>query len=139
MKQRVALILASLLLTAGAVFWACDDSRTTERSTSRTSPSPNPLTFPGGADAAPDARGASSPTDDVADRNARDMMASGRKVFRFDTFGSEAFFGGKLRLQRLEDGEAAHAGVEDADGARIHVSSSRDGTGTAGPCARREP
>ena len=32
--------------------------------------------------------------DDIIKDNTRSMMAEGRKTFRFDTFGDEAFWGG---------------------------------------------
>src|SRR5688572_7009362 len=38
--------------------------------------------------------------------NARTLIERGRKIFRFDTFGSEAFFGGKLRLHEAIAGRA---------------------------------
>lgn len=34
----------------------------------------------------------------IVDLNARALMQQGRKTFRYDTFGDEAFWGGKLRL-----------------------------------------
>jgi hypothetical protein len=36
--------------------------------------------------------------DDKIGKHANDMIDQGREVFRFETFGSEAFWGGKLRL-----------------------------------------
>src|SRR5687767_97823 len=36
--------------------------------------------------------------DDKIDGNAREMMAEGRKIFRYDSFGSEEFWGDQLRL-----------------------------------------
>ncbi|MDQ3022304.1 MAG: hypothetical protein M3R36_17300 [Bacteroidota bacterium] len=36
--------------------------------------------------------------DDIINQNADDMMKSGRQIFRYDTFGSEDFWGGKLNL-----------------------------------------
>jgi hypothetical protein len=38
-------------------------------------------------------------------QNASQMFAEGREVFRHDTFGSEAFWGGKLNLHRAIAGE----------------------------------
>jgi hypothetical protein len=32
--------------------------------------------------------------------NAKDMLKEGKQIFRYDTFGSEDFWGGKLRLQK---------------------------------------
>ena len=36
--------------------------------------------------------------DDIINQNADDMMKAGRQIFRYDTFGSEDFWGGKLNL-----------------------------------------
>ncbi|HEY7863302.1 MAG TPA: hypothetical protein VIE39_06570, partial [Thermoanaerobaculia bacterium] len=38
-------------------------------------------------------------------KNASDMLSEGRKIFRFDSFGSEDFWGGKLRLHEAILGE----------------------------------
>jgi hypothetical protein len=46
---------------------------------------------------------------DIAHNNA-EMMREGRRIFRFDTFGSEAFWGQNLKLHRAIAGEA-HGGV----------------------------
>jgi hypothetical protein len=48
--------------------------------------------------------------DGVIARNAKDMMAQGRQTFRFDTFGSEAFWGDTLQLHRAIAG-AKNGGV----------------------------
>lgn len=37
--------------------------------------------------------------------NSRRLFAEGREIFRHDTFGSEAFWGGKLKLHRAVAGE----------------------------------
>ncbi len=39
------------------------------------------------------------------DRNSAELLAEGRKVFRYDTFGSEAFWGDALRLHLAIAGE----------------------------------
>jgi len=44
--------------------------------------------------------------DSLIDENAARMLEDGRKIFRFDTFGSEDFWGGKLRLHEALAGEA---------------------------------
>jgi hypothetical protein len=49
-------------------------------------------------------------TDDVAIANASRMIDEGRSIFRFDTFGDEQFWGGRLGLHRAVAG-AAHGGV----------------------------
>ncbi len=41
---------------------------------------------------------AERPFDHVVDANARRMVDEGRRIFRHDTFGDEAFWGGQLRL-----------------------------------------
>jgi hypothetical protein len=43
--------------------------------------------------------------DSVINENAERMMKEGRQIFRFDTFGSEDFWGGKLRLHEAIVGE----------------------------------
>src|SRR5580765_1368892 len=43
-------------------------------------------------------------------RNAQAMMEEGRKTFRFDTFGDEAFWGDALQLHKAIAG-AKHGGV----------------------------
>ena len=44
------------------------------------------------------------------DAHAKDMLKDGKQIFRYDTFGSEDFWGGKLRLHDAIAG-AAHGGV----------------------------
>jgi mono/diheme cytochrome c family protein len=41
--------------------------------------------------------------DEILD-NAQDMIAEGRRTFRFDTFGDEAYWGGQLRLHEAIQG-----------------------------------
>jgi hypothetical protein len=41
-----------------------------------------------------------SPFDSVIEENAVASFTRGREIFRFDTFGSEAFWGGRLRLHQ---------------------------------------
>jgi hypothetical protein len=45
------------------------------------------------------------PFNDVVRANVDKMFSDGRQVFRFDTFGDEAFWGGKLRLHEPIAGE----------------------------------
>jgi hypothetical protein len=57
--------------------------------------------------------GASRPPqtfDDVIQRNGQRLIAEGRRIFRFDTFGDEAFWGGTLKLHTAIEG-AQHGGV----------------------------
>jgi hypothetical protein len=47
----------------------------------------------------PDQRGApAAPFDRIINRHAREVIEEGRQIFRFDTFGSEEFWGDALRL-----------------------------------------
>jgi hypothetical protein len=48
--------------------------------------------------------------DRVVDANGRTLVDEGRQIFRYDTFGDEDFWGGKLRLHEAIAG-AAHGGV----------------------------
>ncbi|HET7873677.1 MAG TPA: hypothetical protein VFL42_14270, partial [Terriglobales bacterium] len=41
----------------------------------------------------------------VIQTNAQQMLEDGRKIFRFDTFGSEAFWGDTLKLHQAIAGE----------------------------------
>jgi len=59
------------------------------------------LTVTGRADKKPDA-----PFDRVISRNAERLLDQGRETFRFDTFGSETFWGGALQLHRAILGSA---------------------------------
>jgi len=43
--------------------------------------------------------------DDVIQRHSRQMVANGRTIFRFDTFGDEAFWGDALRLHEAIAGQ----------------------------------
>src|ERR1041385_3597797 len=47
---------------------------------------------------------------DPIERNAHRMVTEGRQIFRYDTFGSEAFWGGALGLHRAIAG-SPHGGV----------------------------
>ena len=43
--------------------------------------------------------------DELIQANAKRMLDEGKQIFRFDTFGSEDFWGGKLGLHRAIVGE----------------------------------
>ena len=43
--------------------------------------------------------------DDVVRKNAERMLEEGRRIFRFDTFGDEAFWSGALKLHQAIAGE----------------------------------
>lgn len=49
--------------------------------------------------------------DGVIERHAAESIARGRQIFRFDAFGSEAFWGGKLRLHQPSSERASAASV----------------------------
>ena len=46
-----------------------------------------------------------SAIDTSIDNHARTMIANGRQIFRYDTFGSEAFWGDALQLHKAIAGE----------------------------------
>lgn len=56
-------------------------------------------------DANPMAESKSKTFDDRIKAQSSAMMSEGRKTFRFDTFGDEAFWGGQLQLHRAIEGE----------------------------------
>src|SRR5919201_223581 len=65
-------------------------------------------TKPEGVDTDPAVRAQKAPAKSFEDRTddyAKDMLKEGRKIFRYDTFGSEDFWGGKLRLHEAIAGE----------------------------------
>lgn len=53
---------------------------------------------------------AASAFDQTIQTNARQMLVEGRKIFRYDTFGDEAFWGGTLKLHQAIAG-AKNGGV----------------------------
>jgi hypothetical protein len=52
----------------------------------------------------PDSTGGDNPFDAAITRQASSLLERGRKIFRFDTLGSEAFWGGTLRLHEAIEG-----------------------------------
>ena len=50
---------------------------------------------------------AQSPQADPIADNAQSMVTEGRRIFRFDTFGDEAFWGGALKLHQAIEGAKA--------------------------------
>jgi hypothetical protein len=69
--------------------------------------------LPGGVDTNPAALAQQAPERSFEHRieaHAKDMLKEGKHTFRYDTFGSEDFWGGKLRLHEAIAG-AAHGGV----------------------------
>jgi cytochrome c peroxidase len=65
-------------------------------------------TQPRGVETDPAARAQRAPAksfDDRVEDHAREMFRDGRKIFRYDTFGSEEFWGGRLRLHEAIAGQ----------------------------------
>ncbi len=54
--------------------------------------------------AAQDETQSRSATDGAIDNHAHQFLAQGRRIFRFDTFGDEAFWGDKLKLHQAIEG-----------------------------------
>src|SRR6476659_2807819 len=59
---------------------------------------------------APQAPSSPASFDGVVSKNAQNMMEQGRRIFRYDTFGSEAFWGDALQLHKAIAG-AKNGGV----------------------------
>src|SRR5215813_3462595 len=57
-----------------------------------------------------DAPQAQSPNDTIISNYAQDMLKQGKQIFRYDTFGDQAFWGDALRLHQAIAGEK-HGGV----------------------------
>src|SRR5207237_2710107 len=65
-------------------------------------------TKPKGVETDPAVRAQRAPVksfDDRVDDNAKEMLKEGKRIFRYDTFGSEDFWGGSLRLHEAILGE----------------------------------
>src|SRR5688572_30075241 len=91
-SKRSPLSLAALTLAATVVTLSCAK------------------TLPKGVKTDPAVRGQSSALSDFDEQvkgNAERMMREGKEIFRYDTFGSEAFWGGQLRLHQaiLKEGK----------------------------------
>src|ERR687898_717414 len=56
------------------------------------------------------ASGSDPDPDSVSEGQARQLFEEGRGIFRFDTFGDEAFWGGQLRLHDAIKGERLGGG-----------------------------
>ncbi len=93
--MAVVVALAGVVAVAGVVFTGCDDPGSI--------PSDETL-----AVAKQEARS----WDRITDNHAEDLLEDGKWIFRFDTFGSEAFWGDTLRLHEAIAGEA-NGGVGD--------------------------
>ena len=77
-----SLLVISALLT-GFAFWGTDEGRVSQKSP----------------------REQLTPNDRMITAHAQRMIEEGRHIFRFDTFGSEAFWGGALQLHSAIGGE----------------------------------
>jgi hypothetical protein len=87
MMRRPSIVTVVVLL---AIVYACTTTR------------------PTGVETDPAVRAQRAPEksfDDRVDDNAKEMLKEGKKIFRYDTFGSEEFWGGKLRLHEAILGE----------------------------------
>jgi Cytochrome c peroxidase len=60
-------------------------------------------------------------SEQLVDRNARDLITEGRRIFRFDTFGDQAFWGDTLKLHQAIAG-AAQGGVGPGVSARTALA-----------------
>src|SRR5687768_3847581 len=83
-RQRVVLVVTALLVGSIALAVSC---RTGPKNV-QTDPAVRTQAFP------------RQEFEDKIDKNADEMMAEGRKIFRFDSFGSEAFWGDQLQLHK---------------------------------------
>jgi len=87
MKSTLSVLAVVLLL---AITYACSTTK------------------PKGVETDPAVRAQRAPVksfDDRVDDNAKEMFKEGKKIFRYDTFGSEEFWGRKLRLHEAILGE----------------------------------
>ncbi|HEY8428064.1 MAG TPA: hypothetical protein VIL20_06805, partial [Sandaracinaceae bacterium] len=93
-------ILAACALAAIAAA-SCDDDDDDGRRDA-TTPAMDAAACPPCADAGgaclPDGAAPVPPITDPTTMNAAELTERGREIFRFDTFGDEAFWGGQLRL-----------------------------------------
>lgn len=85
-SYRVAFALVAILILAGGIVFAL--SRTRLPKGVQTDHAVKSQKFP------------KQEFDEKIDKNAKDMLAEGREIFRYDSFGSEAFWGEKLQLHK---------------------------------------
>lgn len=104
-SQRLVLTLGALAAVLACT--ACDDDDDTTPD-AMAAPADGsmcpPCPTPDASGACPDAAGM-APTDPLS-MNVLQLTEEGREIFRFDTFGDEAFWGGQLRLHEAIAGEA---------------------------------
>ena len=67
-----------------------------------------------------------NPDADDTDDHASDMIKEGRETFRYDTFGSEQFWGSQLGLHKAVAGQA-HGGVGPGPDASASIASRAQG------------
>ena len=84
--MRVSIVVAGLGLAIGAGFVACQS-------------------LPKGVSTDPAVRAEKGGNDEEIRAHAQRMLTEGEEIFRHDTFGSEEFWGGKLRLHQAILGE----------------------------------
>lgn len=109
-------LLTAILLAAGglATFVACTSN---DGASGAAAPGPVTTTTPASPTApecagSPEAGAAIGAVVDPQVAAAAAVLAEGRKTFRFDTFGDEAFWGDTLKLHQAIEGKA-HGGVGD--------------------------
>lgn len=79
-------------VTAGVALGGCGTTKAVPESTQPAATTARPATV-------------EMPFDEQIQINAKRMLEEGKQIFRFDTFGSEDFWGGKLRLHEALAGE----------------------------------
>ena len=79
-------------VTAGVTLGGCGTTKAAPESTQPAATTARPAT-------------AEVPYDEQIQSNAKRMLEEGKRIFRYDTFGSEDFWGGKLRLHEALAGE----------------------------------
>ena len=91
-NKKVTYVLVSLLIIAGLIAAGCVG--------------PNQSAAPKPTVNETIAVQQSTENDRMIDQNAKTMMEQGRQIFRFDTFGDEAFWGDSLKLHQAIAGTA---------------------------------
>jgi mono/diheme cytochrome c family protein len=100
MKKFVQAITALVVPTAAIAFAATITTRTPMAGGAQDDRSPFDAQDNRGSD-----RARETAIDRSIDRHAENLVREGRRIFRFDTFGDEAFWGGALKLHQAIVGE----------------------------------
>src|SRR5690349_15928434 len=98
-------IVIYLLIFTLLIFSACQAGSPTSTPSSNFTSTPTPSS---NSTSTPSSNSTSTPapnTEDDPSGNAQKMIEDGRQTFRFDTFGDEDFWGGKLKLHQAIAGE----------------------------------